>query len=313
MTSVSLAMFPGQGSQFVGMGRDLLDGFPYVREVFQEAEDAAGFNIRQLCFDGPDSELTKTANQQPCILAVTMAAWRILQTETSFRPKFFAGHSLGEYSALVAASKISLAQAAKLVRSRGQAMQRAVPEGIGAMAAVINGEIEVVKKACISAGLASDGYVDIVNYNSPQQLIISGHKSAVDAACALLETDTKVRCTPLPVSAPFHSKLMKPASEEMTPLLRATNLTETDHAIIPNLTGTIVTTYEIDMLIRQIDHPVLWLQTLNTAVAAGCQTFVEIGPGRVLSGLARRSLPKGMAMLNTADIAKAISEINATN
>jgi [acyl-carrier-protein] S-malonyltransferase len=308
MSAASLAMFPGQGSQYVGMGKDLLTEFPYTKEVFEEAEDAAGFGIRKLCFDGPESDLTKTANQQPAILTVTIAIWRILQNETPFQPQFFAGHSLGEYSALVAAGKLTLGDAARLVRFRGEAMQRAVPEGIGAMAAVINCDAGSLQIACEKAAKETASCVDIVNFNSPQQLIISGHKKAVDAVCGAIVADAKVRCTPLPVSAPFHSKLMKPARDEMTPRLKDTRLIYNEAKVIPNLTGNFVDRYEIDMLIEQIDHPVLWTQTLDAALTAGCQTFVEIGPGRVLSGLARRSVPKGNHLVNTDDLAKTVAE-----
>ena len=311
MSAVSLAMFPGQGSQYVGMGKDILSEFPYTKEVFEETEDAAGIKIRKLCFDGPEEDLTKTANQQPCLLAVTVAVWRVLQNETPFRPSFYAGHSLGEYSALVAAGKLSLANAARLVRFRGEAMQRAVPEGLGAMAAVINCDVAPLQIVCAKTAKETGGCVDIVNYNSPQQLIISGHKKAVEAACAAIAADPKVRCTPLPVSAPFHSRLMKPAREEMAPLLQATPFINNNAQVIPNLTGAFVDHYEIDMLIQQIDHPVLWTQTLNTTVGVECQTFVEIGPGRVLSGLARRSLPKGVILINTSDMIKAIADLTA--
>jgi [acyl-carrier-protein] S-malonyltransferase len=309
MSAGSLAMFPGQGSHFVGMGKDLLSEFPYTKVVFEEAEDAAGFNIRKLCFDGPEDDLTKTANQQPAILTVTAAAWRILQSETPFKPSFFAGHSLGEYSALVAAEKLKLATAARLVRFRGEAMQRAVPEGVGAMAAVMNCDVEPLQLLCEKVAKETAGCVEIVNFNSPQQLIISGHKKSVEAVCAAIIADPKVRCTPLPVSAPFHSKLMKPARVEMTPLLLDTHLVVNDARVIPNLTGNIVDRYNIDLLIQQIDHPVLWTQTLNAALAIGCETFIEIGPGRVLSGLARRCLPKGLNLVNTADMAKTIAEL----
>jgi [acyl-carrier-protein] S-malonyltransferase len=305
----TLAMFPGQGSQSVGMGRDLLSEFPYLKEIFEEAEDASQLNIRKLCFDGPAEELTKTANQQPCILTVTTAVWSVLQNETDLKPDFFAGHSLGEYSALVAAKKLSLSNAASLVRKRGQAMQKAVPEGVGSMAAVMNCDTDELLSLCQKHSNENVS-VEVVNFNSPQQLIISGHLSQVDRVLTELESKSKVRCVKLPVSAPFHSKLMAPAREEMTPLLNSADLAENDARVIANLSGKIEENYTAKLLIEQIDSPVLWTQSLQSALEAGCGRYVEIGPGKVLFSLARKSLPRGQALMNSSDIKKMISELN---
>jgi [acyl-carrier-protein] S-malonyltransferase len=299
-----LAMFPGQGSQYVGMGKDLCDKFDAARKTFSEAGDVLGFELSDLCFDGPEEDLRQTANQQPAILTTSVATWRILTGEADLSPALFAGHSLGEYSALVAAGKLDFARAINLVRMRGQAMQRAVPEGGGAMAAVMGIEAESLVKRCnaVDAGL---GKVEVVNFNGPQQQIISGHKNAVEAIVKAL-SEEKIRCTPLPVSAPFHSSLMAPARAEMTPTLEETSLNPTEHRVIANLTGKVSHPYGISNLIGQIDSPVLWTDILSTAVDEGADTFFEIGPGRVLFGLARKAVPKGSKIINSDAIEKAI-------
>jgi len=311
-SSSLVAMFPGQGSQFVGMGRDLLEQFPSARVVFEEAEDAARIAVRKLCFDGPEEDLKLTANTQPCILTMSVAVWTVLRSETGFAPKIFAGHSLGEYSALVAAGKLTLSRAAWLVRKRGEAMQAAVPAGVGAMAAVmLLGETtaDTIEGFC-KAVSTSGSVVEVVNFNSPQQVVVAGHKTGVDKLCAKLEAE-KIRFVPLPVSAPFHSSLMAPAREAMAPLLRETAIAQTGTRIVANLTGRIEDDYSSEHLIQQINSAVRWTQTLATAVSAGCTSFVEIGPGKVLFGLARRTLPKEAKLLHSEDVRKAIDDIKA--
>jgi len=305
----SLAMFPGQGSQYVGMGKALCDGFEVARSTFSEADEVLDFKLSDLCFNGPEAELRLTANQQPAILTTSIAVWRVLTSETDLRPKLFAGHSLGEYSALVAAGKLEFARAVKLVRMRGQAMQRAVPEGIGAMAAVIGLDPAALIEKCKAVD-TSLGIVEVVNFNGPQQQIVSGHKMAVEALTKAL-ADEKIRCTPLPVSAPFHSSLMAPAREEMTPKLEGTPLNPTEHPVIANVTGQPAQPYTIDKLIEQIDNPVLWTDTLAMAVAAGCDTCFEVGPGKVLFGLARKATPKGTKIIHSDAIDKAIEDDRA--
>jgi [acyl-carrier-protein] S-malonyltransferase len=307
--SQTLAMFPGQGSQFVGMGRDLLTEFPASKLAFEEAADAARINVRKLCLDGPEEDLKLTANTQPCILTMSVAVWRVLVAETGIAPTYFAGHSLGEYSAVVAAGKMTLGRAALLVRKRGEAMQAAVPAGVGAMAAVMNMPAEELLAACGNASKPGS-VVEVVNFNSAQQLVVAGHKTAVDALCVKLEA-ASVRFVPLPVSAPFHSSLMKPARDAMAPLLEETRLDNTSSQVIANLTGKVAHPYETSLLIQQINSPVLWTQTLATAVEAGCETYVEVGPGKVLFGLARRGLPRTVKLMHTEDVRKTIADLKA--
>lgn len=305
--ATTLAMFPGQGSQYVGMGRQLLSEFPESRISFEEAEDATGINIRKLCLDGPEDELKLTANTQPCILTVSAAMWRVLEREAGFHADWFAGHSLGEYSALVASGKLALNRAAFLVRRRGEAMQAAVPAGTGAMAAIMGVTPETLLSRAEKASRPGS-VVEVVNFNSPQQLVIAGHKAAVEDLVKALETE-KARCVMLPVSAPFHSSLMTKAREAMEPLLRDTPLCNSKEKVIANRTGKVESPYQIQHLIGQIDHSVLWTQTLETAVAAGCVDFVEIGPGKVLNGLAKRQIPKDARLTHTDDIRAAVTSL----
>jgi [acyl-carrier-protein] S-malonyltransferase len=299
-----LAMFPGQGSQYVGMGKELCDNFDVARNVFSEADEVLDFKLSNLCFNGPEEALRPTANQQPAILTTSVATWQVLTSETDLSPALFAGHSLGEYSALVAAGKLHFAHALKLVRMRGQAMQRAVSEVEGAMVAVLGMDAETLVEKCNAVG-SELGKVEVVNFNSPQQQIISGNKEAVDALVKALTKD-RIRCSRLPVSAPFHSSLMAPAREEMTPSLQSTPLRSTEQSVIANLSGRLSQPYWIENLIKQIDSPVLWTSTLSTAVDEGCDTFFEIGPGRVLFGLARKTIPKGSKIVHSEPIEKAI-------
>jgi [acyl-carrier-protein] S-malonyltransferase len=307
-----LAMFPGQGSQYLGMGRQACDQFQVAREVFEEADQTLGFPISQLCFHGPEDQLKPTFNQQPAILTTSIAIWKVLRQELGdvhFRPALFAGHSLGEYSALVASGKLEFTDALRLVRLRGMAMQKAVPEGQGAMAAVMGCNPDDLQKKCKNLRKTL-GIVEVVNFNSPQQQIISGRKEAVLAMVEQLKLE-KIRCALLPVSAPFHSSLMEPARIEMQTVLAQTKLRDSDRQVIANLTGKMSHPYSIENLIQQIDQPVLWTKTLDTAVASGISIFVEIGPGSVLAGLARRSVPKDAKILATDDLSKALVDLSS--
>lgn len=305
-----LAMFPGQGSQYVGMGQQLLDTFPYVKSVFEEAEEACHLPLRRLCLEGPESELKLTAHTQPCLLAVSVAYWRVLTQESDLRPSLFAGHSLGEYSALVASGKLSLARAAYLVHERGRAMQEAVPAGLGAMAAVMKMASDQLEALCEKHSQGPER-VEIANYNSDAQLVVAGHAKAVASLCDELK-ELQVRTVALPVSAPFHSSLMRPAREHMKDLLEASHIKANDAGIIANLTGELVRDYSVRYLIEQIDSPVRWIQTIEAAQNLGVTRFIEIGPGKVLFGLVRRMVPReGFEVLATEDISDALNRFAA--
>lgn len=321
-----LAMFPGQGSQWVGMGRDLLAQFPKSRLSFEEAEDAAKIPIRRLCIDGPEDLLKLTENTQPCILAVSVAQWRCLEAECGFSPSIYAGHSLGEYSALVASGRLDFSRAAFLVRSRGVAMQAAVPNGLGAMAAILNVPAEKLHQLCLEAikNLESLGKkakdeddnivptaLEIVNFNSPSQLVVAGHRFAVETLVELVGTH-KGRGVLLPVSAPFHSSLMEPARRTMTPLLEETLIEPGKGLILANKTGDIAPSYGWELLAEQIASPVLWYQSMEKACQIGCQTFIEIGPGKVLSGLAKRLVPKESEIRTSEDLADLVRWLQKT-
>ncbi len=301
-----LAMFPGQGSQYVGMGQKLLDSFPYVKEVFEEAEDACQLHIRRLCFDGSESDLKLTANTQPCLLTVSVAYWKVLTAETGFQAQHYAGHSLGEYSALVAAGKLSLGRAAFLVRRRGEAMQEAVPPGVGAMAAVMKMPIDELEALCLKHSRSSHHVVEIANYNSEAQLVIAGHTTAVLALCEEL-AQLGIRYVDLPVSAPFHSSLMKPARDKMEAHLAESTVHQNSSKIIANLTAELVEDYSYRLLLEQIDHPVRWIQSVETAKEAGLTRFVEVGPGKVLFGLVRRMVPRdGFQVIATDEMQESL-------
>lgn len=309
MTVLTLAMFPGQGSQHVGMGKAALDAFPYLRPVFEEAEDGSRLPLRRLCFDGPESDLRLTAHTQPAILCVSVAYWRVLREEVGFAPDLFAGHSLGEYSALVAAGSLTLCEAAGLVRVRGEAMQSAVPVGVGAMAAIMGGTDDLVSDLCRRASL-SGSLVEVANYNSPQQRVISGHAEAV-ARAAESASSSALKAIPLSVSAPFHSSLMEPARVAMTPRLEGLVLGTPANPVVPNVLGCIEDRerpeYLTRYLVEQIDKPVRWTQTLQWIWdAVGCRRAVEVGPGRVLVGLARRTWPREGVLVSTDSLANAV-------
>lgn len=305
-----LAMFPGQGSQYVGMAKEVLTNFPATVRLFEESEDACRVNLRKLILDGPESDLKLTANQQPAILVTSVAIWSVLKQETGFVPALFAGHSLGEYSALVASEKLALFDAARLVRIRGEAMQQAVPEGLGAMAAVLRWKSDDLINLCEETARQCGRVVEVANFNSPSQQIISGHSEAVDLVVQSLRSQ-KVLCKALKVSAPFHSSLMSPAKAEMREHLSAADLQSNDAVILPNITGEATTAYEVGFLIDQIDHPVLWTQTVEAAIASGIDAFVEVGPGAVLTGLLKRWVDPDLLRFNSDPIAKAIPQLQA--
>ncbi len=284
-------MFPGQGSQKVGMGRVWADASPEARQAFEEADDALGFSLSRLCWEGPEEELGLTANTQPALVAVSTAIHRALGAlAPELQPVAVAGHSLGEYSALVAAGALGFADALRLVRRRGELMQEAVPVGVGAMAAILGMDAEAVAQVAMESGTPEE-VCAVANYNGPAQTVIAGHKAAVDRAVALAKERGARKATLLAVSAPFHSPLMKPAREGMAPYLEATQFRDPKVPVVTNVDAAPVTSGAAarDALVRQIDSPVRWVESvLAMEEAFGVETFVEVGPGNVLAGMTRR-------------------------
>jgi [acyl-carrier-protein] S-malonyltransferase len=280
-------LFPGQASQYPGMGKELAEKFPQARAVFDEADEALGLSISKLCFEGPEEELKLTANTQPAILACSIAAYRLLAGK-SVRPDYVAGHSLGEYSALVASECLTLKDAVRLVRKRGQFMQEAVPVGQGAMAAILGLAQAQVEDICEQA---AEGEVVIpANLNSPEQIVISGHATAVKRALEIASTRGAKRAVLLPVSAPFHSELMQPAQARLEVELWQTGFSNLEIPLVTNVDAEIIEGPEEarDALIRQVSAPVRWEESIRLLIEKGVGRFVEVGPGKVLSGLLRQ-------------------------
>ena len=289
-------VFPGQGSQAVGMGRDLRDAFPESRAVFDEADATLGFSLSRLCFEGPEDELQLTANTQPAILATSAAALRPLAAR-GVRPDWVAGHSLGEYSALVAAGALGLADALRTVRRRGEYMQEAVPVGVGAMAAILGLDLPAIEAACREA--AEGEVVAPANVNSPGQVVIAGHGAAVDRASARCKAAGARRAVRLPVSAPFHCALMGPARERLAPVLEALPIRDPAVPLVRNVDARVVRDAAScrDGLARQVCGAVLWQESVELLAREGVTTFVEVGPGTVLGGLVRR-ISRGARVLS---------------
>jgi [acyl-carrier-protein] S-malonyltransferase len=293
-------IFPGQGSQHAGMGRELADHFPVAKAVFEEADQALGFALSNLCFEGPEAELQLTANTQPAILTASIAAYRVL-AEKGYQPDFVAGHSLGEYSALVAAGALPLSKAVKLVRQRGEFMQVAVPVGIGAMAAILGIEAAKVAEACAAA--AQGQVCAPANFNTPTQIVIAGEIAAVERAIEECKARGARRAMLLKVSAPFHCALMRPAQEQMQPLLAASSFNNLNFPIINNVDAALTSdgAQAREALVRQISAAVRWTDSVNSLLEQGVTTFVEVGPGKVLTGLVKtiaKELGKDVTLLN---------------
>jgi [acyl-carrier-protein] S-malonyltransferase len=281
------------------MGKDLAEKFPVARQVFEEADDALGFAISRLCFEGPAEDLQLTENTQPAILTVSVAAFRAMMDAGSSAPAFVAGHSLGEYSALVAAGTLSLSDAVRIVRARGRYMQEAVPVGTGAMAAVLGGELEAIKRICEEA---SEGQVcSVANFNSPGQAVIAGNTEAVDRAIERLSGVAK-RVIKLKVSAPFHCALMKPAQDKLAADLERLEFREPAMPVVTNVDAHATTAPDElrDALVRQVSAPVRWVDSMQLLIEQSVGTFVEAGPGKVLSGLMRQ-INRDVKMLNVED------------
>lgn len=294
-------VFPGQGSQQVGMGRSWTERFTIARETFEEADETLGFPLSALCFEGPSDDLQLTANTQPAILATSVAAWRAVR-ETGLEPVLLAGHSLGEYSAHVAAGTLRLADALRLVRRRGELMQAAVPVGEGAMAAILGLDAATVARLAEEASRPGE-ICAVANYNAPTQIVIAGHAPAVERAMAAAGEAGARRAVVLPVSAPFHSPLMTPAREGLAPELAAAPFADPRPPVVVNIDARPVETGDAarDALVRQIDGPVRWVESVEwMAGEGGVEQFVEVGPGSVLRGLVRKIVP-GVATIGIAE------------
>jgi [acyl-carrier-protein] S-malonyltransferase len=295
-------VFPGQGSQIVGMGRDLAERYPEARKVFSRADEALGESLSRLCFEGPEDSLRLTANTQPAILTASLAAHAVLSA-AGVRCEGTAGHSLGEYSAIGVAGGLDVEDLVRTVRLRGRLMQEAVPVGVGAMAAVLGPPRNIVEAACREACDGSEAVV-AANFNAPEQTVIAGHAGAVARAGSLLASRGAKRVVPLPVSAPFHSPLMRPAREGLEPVLAELGFRALAVPLYNNVDAAPVQDPAAvrDGLVRQVDAPVRWVELVERMVADGFDTFVEVGPGSVLSGLIRR-ISRGAAtvQVGTAD------------
>jgi len=281
-------LFPGQGSQHAGMGKDLAENFPVARQVFEEANDALGVDLASLCFNGPEEDLKLTANTQPAILTTSIAALRVLETEIGIAPNCAAGHSLGEYSALVCAGALNFADAVRIVRQRGTFMQEAVPLGTGAMAAILGLDKETLERVCQDA--AQGQVVSPANFNSAGQVVIAGNTEAVDRAMNLAKEHGAKRALPLPVSAPFHCSLMIPAGERLADVLADIKVGDMTVPVITNVEATPNqdASRVCQLLVDQVSAPVLWEDTIACMINLEVERYIEIGPGKVLAGLVKR-------------------------
>lgn len=292
MTKLAI-VFPGQGSQYAGMGKGFYDEFACARAVFEEANSALGYDISALCFNGPASELDRTENTQPALLTVSTAAFKVLEEKTGLRPDLMAGHSLGEYTALVAAGAIAFADAVRLVHMRGRFMQDAVPAGTGKMAAILGLDAEEVAAICVAA--STEGSVAVpANINSPQQIVISGHAAAIEKAETLAKEKGARRVIPLQVSAPSHSPLMEGAAKKLSEELYKITLKTLSVPVITNVEAEPVTDASViaTLLTRQLTNPVRWVEIIKRMKKEGVTRIIEVGPGRVLTGLIKRIEPE---------------------
>lgn len=296
MTKIAY-IFPGQGSQSVGMGKDLFDNFQSAREVFEEADEVLGFKLSEMCFAGTPEDLALTANTQPAILTTSIAAFQAMIAEGFPLPDFVAGHSLGEYSALVAAGAMSFADAVKTVRKRGNYMQKAVPVGVGAMAAILGLPLETVEIACDEA--KQEQVCSPANINSPSQVVIAGNSEAVDRACELLKERGAKRAIKLNVSAPFHCDLMMPAQIKLAKDLQEIDFLDLKFPIIENVSAQANTKSERVQfaLTEQVSSPVRWAQSVENLIVEEVGTFIEVGAGKILSGLVRQ-INRDVRLLN---------------
>ncbi len=302
MTKKIALVFPGQGSQSVGMLADLYAEYAIVRETFAEASAALDYDLWALVANGPEADLNETHRTQPALLTASVAVWRLWQQQNGTKPAFLAGHSLGEYSALVCAGVMSLADAVKLVEKRGQYMQTAVPAGTGAMSAIIGLDDALIAKACADA--AQGEVVSPVNYNSPGQVVIAGHKAAVERANELCKAAGAKRALPLPVSVPSHCALMRPAAEQLSTDLQSLHFNTPVISVVNNVDVAVATeaTAIQDALIRQLFSPVRWTETIEFLATQGVTEVIELGAGKVLSGLIKR-INKELLTTSVHDVA----------
>ncbi|MSN25663.1 MAG: ACP S-malonyltransferase [Geobacter sp.] len=294
-------VFPGQGSQYSGMGKEFAGNFPIAKQIFEEADDALGFKLSTICFSGSDEELRLTANTQPAILTTSIAVLRVIEQEAGVKADYLAGHSLGEYSALVCSGALDFADAVRTVRSRGTFMQEAVPVGTGSMAAMLSIEQDALAEICCEA--AEGDIVSPANFNSPGQIVIAGSKTAVERVIELAKARGFRKAMLLPVSAPFHCALMKPAADRLAEVLAVVSVNDMLLPVIanadaaPNQDKLRVK----PLLVTQVCAPVLWEQSVNAMAALGVTKFIEIGPGKVLSGLVKR-ISKEVVTMNVEDL-----------
>ena len=300
MTNSKIALiFPGQGSQVVGMGKELADKYPVARQTFEEADNALGYKLSQLCFEGPEEQLRQTEITQPAILTASVAALRVLETQIP-KPCYVAGHSLGEYSAHVASGTFSFADAVRTVRNRGKYMQDAVPIGVGSMAAILGMELEKVAAVCVEA--AQGEVCSPANINSPDQVVISGNTAAVERATKLADERGAKRAKVLPVSAPFHCLLMKPAQDRLKEDLKKLRMQKPVYPVACNVDADFVVDdlRALDTLVHQVTGSVRWEQCMRLLIAEGIDTFIEVGPGKVLCGLMRQ-IDRSKTCMNVGD------------
>lgn len=309
MTKIAV-VFPGQGSQALGMLADLAAAHPIVEETFAEASSALGYNLWELVQQGPAEELNKTWQTQPALLAASVAIWRVWQQSNGAKPAYLAGHSLGEYSALVCAGVLDFKQAISLVELRGKLMQEAVPEGTGAMSAIIGLDNDAIAKACEES--AQGQVVSPVNFNSPGQVVIAGHKEAVERAGAACKAAGAKRALPLPVSVPSHCALMKPAADKMAVALENVTFSEPKYPVVNNVDVKVETSPEAirSALVRQLYNPVRWTESVEFMAAQGVEHLVEVGPGKVLTGLTKRIVDTltAAAVNDTASLTAALEQ-----
>ena len=306
-------IFPGQGSQVMGMAKDLAEKYPVARQTFKEADDALGYKLSQVCFEGPEEQLRLTETTQPAILTASIAALRVLETQMP-KPCYVAGHSLGEYSAHVASGTFSFADAVRTVRNRGKYMQEAVPVGVGAMAAILGMELDRVAAVCQDA--AQGEVCSPANINSPQQVVISGNTPAVERAAKLADDRGAKRAKLLPVSAPFHCSLMKPAQDRLEADLAKIRWNKPAYRVACNVDAELVDDEirALNTLVRQVTGSVKWDQCMRLLIAQGVETFIEVGPGKVLCGLMRQ-IDRSKTCLNVGDeasLAKTVQSFSKT-